>query len=119
MSTHEEIANKVVAILKGDEALYTDGNILSTDKNVFPAQDCTTANARDILLLSNDIDAPVYEDGTLDAADVWVDIDDEEVCIDVSNNTVHVGFYNPAELSYRTSDDVIGLYDELINGDYI
>lgn len=119
MSTHEEIANKVVSILKEDTALYTNGNILSTDKNDFPVQDCTTANARDILLLSNDIDAPVYEDGTLDAADVWVDIDDEEVCIDVSNNTVHVGFYNPAELSYRTSDDVIGLYDELINGDYI
>lgn len=119
MSTHEEIANKVVAILKGDDALYTDGNILSTDKNKFSAQDCTTANARDILLLSNDIDAPVCDDGTLDAVDVWVDIDDEEVCIDVSNNTVHVGFYNPAEVSYRTSDDVIGLYDELINGDYI
>lgn len=119
MSIHEEIANKVVAILKGDDALYTDGNILSTDKNDFPAQSCTKASARDILLLSSDIDVHVCEDGTLECADVWVDIDDEEVCIDVSNNTVQVGFYNSAQVSYRTSDDVIGLYDELINGDYI
>lgn len=119
MSIHEEIANKVVAILKGDNALYTDGNILSTDKNDFPAQSCTKADAQDILLLSSDIDIHVCEDGTLECADVWVDIDDEEVCIDVSNNIVHVGFYNPAQVSYRTSDDVIGLYDELINGDYI
>lgn len=119
MSTHEEIANKVVAILKGDDELYTDGNILSTNKNKFPAQDCTTANARDILLLSSHIDAYVFGDGMLSDAEIWVDINGEDVFIDVVNNTVQVGFYSPAEVSYRTSDDVIGLYDELINGDYI
>ena len=119
MSTHEEIANKVVAILKGDDALYTDGNILSTDKNDFPAQSCTKASARNILLLSSDIDTYVFGDGMLSAAEVWIYIDGEEVFIDVVNNTVQVGFYNPAQVSYRTSDDVIGLYDELINGDYI
>lgn len=118
MSTYEDIANKVVGILQETTLLYTDGNTLSTDTTEFVAQSYTTANARDILALANDIDISFNEDTILETADVWVEIDGQEVCIDTFNNKVHVGFYNTAQVSYYTNDDVIGIYDELINGDY-
>ena len=119
MLTHEEIANKIVNVLKGNDTLYTDGNILSTDKNDFPAQYYTQAEARDIILLSNQIDTYKNDDGEVIDIELFVEINNEEVYIDLLNNKVTVGFYNSVEIPYRPQDDIIGLYDEITSGDYI
>lgn len=119
MENNHALVTEIINIIKGNTPLYTDGNNLSTDKNDFPATPCYKAGARDIILLSNQIDSYKNDDGTIAYIELFVEINNEEVCIDVLNNKVIVGFYILVEMSYRTQDDVFGLYDEIINSDYI
>lgn len=118
MSTHEAIANKVVSIIKNQSPIFTDGNALSTNPAQLSALS-RKANAHNILTLADELDVSFNEDGTLNTADVWLTIEDTEVCIDTLANKVHVGRYYPFELSYSTDDDALGLYDRLLDGDYV
>lgn len=117
MSVSENIANEIVAILKKELPLYTDGLSMSTEPEEVMTP-FSEATANDIVVLADDVEVSIDNDGNVNKAFVWLSVDGNEVCIDAVEKKVRVGDYVPVEVYYNDEDDVIGLYNELATGEY-